>query len=81
MSDNLATFTTALTPLQQAHFDAIARARKVATREPHLITTFALGDEIESITRAASEHFAAGEIDAYAALHTAARRLLALIPA
>ncbi len=73
-------YTTALTPLQQAHFDAIARARKVAARERNLITTFALSDEIEQIETQASESFAKGEIEAYTVLCIVARRLRALIP-
>ena len=75
-----AVYTTALTPLQQAHFNSIARANKVAARERNLITSFALSDEIEQIETQASASFAAGEIEAYIALGTVARRLRALIP-
>lgn len=73
-------YTTALTPLQQAHYDAIARANKIAARERHLITTSALSAELEEIETQASACFARGETDAYIALGTVARRLRALIP-
>ena len=75
-----AVYTTALTPLQQAHFNSIARANKVAARERNLITSFALSDEIEQIETQASACFAAGEIEAYTAFCICARRLRELIP-
>ena len=77
---NSAVYTTALTPLQQAHFNAIARANKVVSREPNLITTFALSAEIEQIETQASASFAKNEIEAYTVLCIVARRLTALIP-
>jgi hypothetical protein len=66
--------------LQQALDAAIGRANKVVSREPHLVTTFALGGEIETIEQEAADAAAAGDFDTHIALSAVVRRLKALIP-
>lgn len=68
------------TQLQAAYDGAVARANKIAGREKHLVTTFALGGEIEVIEQEAEDAAARGDTGAYIALTAAARRLKALIP-
>lgn len=66
--------------LRQAYETAIARANRVVSREPHLITTFALGEEIDAIEQQANEAAARHDVDVYIALTAVATRLKALIP-
>lgn len=73
-------YTTATTPLQQAHFDAIARANKIAAREHNLITTFALSSVIEEFKAAQLHHSQQGEMPEAIAYNRIIARLKSLIP-
>jgi len=66
--------------LRQAYDNAVARANKVAAREPNLITTFDLGTEIETIEQEAADAAERLDTDTYIALTAVATRLKALIP-
>ena len=66
--------------LQQAYGNAVARANKVAAREPHIVTAFALGDEIETIEQEATAAGLRLDTETYLALTAVATRLKALIP-
>jgi hypothetical protein len=68
------------TALQSAYAAARARAKKVASREPHLITSFTLSDEIEQIRTQAQVHFQRREVQLYVSLNLIADRLQKLIP-
>lgn len=67
--------------LHAAYHAMVDRAKKVTTREPHLITTFTLGDEIDQILTQASHSMGAGDFTTATALRLVATRLSSLITA
>jgi hypothetical protein len=68
-----------LTTLQAAYDSAVARANRVASREPNLITTFALGAEIETLKTRAAQAFDSRDFSGHAAHHATIRTLQRLI--
>jgi hypothetical protein len=65
--------------LQSAYDSAVARANRVASREPNLITTFALGHEIEILETRAARAFASRDFSGHATHHATIRTLQRLI--
>lgn len=65
--------------LQAAHDTAVARANRVVSREPNLITTFALGTEIEILETRAAAAAAVRDYAAQNAHRATIRSLTALI--
>lgn len=75
-----AVYTTATSPLQQRHFDAIARANKVCRSEPGVLSKYALGEVIAQIEADQIHHGDLHQIAECITLNRVIARLKTLIP-